>query len=111
MPSPHPDNDLIDENDLIAQDITFENDKITNISERNADVIEHEEDVCDEDCGGSKIGIGFSGDSSTTVNWFAWNCDKTNKTFIRDECNNLTRTGDCLKPNLNIRDDCQRHVP
>ncbi|KAJ0899021.1 putative transcription factor interactor and regulator CCHC(Zn) family [Helianthus annuus] len=38
---------------------------------------------------GSKIGIGYSGDSYSTVNWFAWNCDKRN----------------------NIRDDCKGHVP
>uniref|UniRef100_A0A251SJA1 Putative alpha-ketoglutarate-dependent dioxygenase AlkB-like protein n=1 Tax=Helianthus annuus TaxID=4232 RepID=A0A251SJA1_HELAN len=49
------------------------------------DVIEHEEDVCDKDCGGTKIRIGYSGDSYITVNWFARNCDKSNKTLIRDE--------------------------
>ncbi|KAJ0490425.1 putative transcription factor interactor and regulator CCHC(Zn) family [Helianthus annuus] len=87
MPTPHPDNDLIDKNDLIAQNINCENDKISNVSESSEEVIEREEDVCDEDCGGTKIGIGYSGDSYSTVNWFAWNCDKANKTAIRDDCN------------------------
>ncbi|KAJ0435340.1 putative transcription factor interactor and regulator CCHC(Zn) family [Helianthus annuus] len=81
MPTPHPDNDLIDKNDLIAQNINCENDKISNVSESSEEVIEREEDVCDEDCGGTKIGIGYSGDSYTTVNWFAWNCEKSNKTL------------------------------
>ncbi|KAJ0494698.1 putative transcription factor interactor and regulator CCHC(Zn) family [Helianthus annuus] len=50
-------------------------------------VIEREKDGCDDDCGGSKIGIGYSGDSYSTVNWFTWNCNKENKTSIRDNCN------------------------
>ncbi|KAJ0482663.1 putative transcription factor interactor and regulator CCHC(Zn) family [Helianthus annuus] len=45
-----------------------------------AKTIEREKDGCDDDCGGTKIGIGYSGDSYSTVNWFAWNCDKANKT-------------------------------
>ncbi|XP_022014002.1 uncharacterized protein LOC110913484 [Helianthus annuus] len=81
MPTPHPDNDLIDKNDLIAQNINCENDKISNVSESSEEAIEREEDVCDEDCGGTKIGIGYSGDSYTTVNCFAWNCEKSNKTL------------------------------
>ncbi|KAJ0521841.1 putative transcription factor interactor and regulator CCHC(Zn) family [Helianthus annuus] len=87
MPSPHPNNDLIDENDLIAPNVSCENEKVTNLSESNADMIERKEDGCDENCGGSNIGIGYSGDSYSTVNWFAWNCDKANKTSIRDDCN------------------------
>ncbi|MFS8002887.1 hypothetical protein Hanom_Chr13g01207351 [Helianthus anomalus] len=35
-PTPHPDNDLIDEKDLIAQINSFENETTTNISESNA---------------------------------------------------------------------------
>ncbi|XP_022032288.1 uncharacterized protein LOC110933368 [Helianthus annuus] len=81
MPTPYPDNDLIDKNNLIAQNINCENDKISNISESSEEAIEREEDVCDEDCGGTKIGIGYLGDSYTTVNWFAWNCEKSNKTL------------------------------
>ncbi|KAF5769325.1 hypothetical protein HanXRQr2_Chr14g0646921 [Helianthus annuus] len=69
MLTPHPDNDLIDKDDLITQNVSCKNDKITNVSESNADVIEHEEDVCDKDCGGTKIRIGYSGDSYITVNW------------------------------------------
>ncbi|XP_022015094.1 uncharacterized protein LOC110914615 [Helianthus annuus] len=60
MPTPHPDNDLIDENDLIAQNVSCKNEKVTNLSESNADMIEREEDGCDED---------------------------SNKTSIRDDCN------------------------
>ncbi|XP_022040500.1 uncharacterized protein LOC110943051 [Helianthus annuus] len=57
------------------------------------DVTEREEDGCDDDCGGTKIGIGYSGDSYSTVNWFAWNYDKANKTSIRDDCNgNLSKS-------------------
>ncbi|XP_021980332.1 suppressor protein SRP40-like [Helianthus annuus] len=87
MPSPHPDNDLIDENDLVTKDVSWENEEVTNLSDNNADVIENEEDGCDDDCSGSKIGIGYSGDSYSTVNWFSWNCDIPNKTSIRDDCN------------------------
>ncbi|MFS7947571.1 hypothetical protein Hanom_Chr06g00549831 [Helianthus anomalus] len=78
MPSPHPNNDLIDENDLIAQNVSCENEKVSNISESNANAFERKEDVYDEDddCEGTKIGIGYSGDSYYIVSWFVWICDK-----------------------------------
>ncbi|MFS7904103.1 hypothetical protein Hanom_Chr01g00032051 [Helianthus anomalus] len=82
MPTPHPDNDLVDKNDLIAQNINCENDKIINVYESNANVIEHEEDMCDKDCGGSEVGIRYSGDSYTIVKWFAWYCDKTKRLLL-----------------------------
>ncbi|XP_022019202.1 uncharacterized protein LOC110919236 [Helianthus annuus] len=37
MPSPHPDNDLIDENDLVAEDVSCESEGVTNLSDNNAD--------------------------------------------------------------------------
>ncbi|XP_022032531.1 uncharacterized protein LOC110933626 [Helianthus annuus] len=104
MPSPHPDNDLINENDLIAQNVSCENEEVTNLSDNNADVIERDEDGCDDECGGSKIGIGYSGDSYSTVNWFAWNCNKENNTSFQNDCNGHV-------PKFNIRDDRNGRVP
>ncbi|KAJ0716479.1 putative transcription factor interactor and regulator CCHC(Zn) family [Helianthus annuus] len=73
MPNPHPDNDLIDEKAPFDQNDSFKNEITANIPKSNADPLVCKEDVCDEDgdCGGSKIGIGYSGDSYSTVNWFA----------------------------------------
>ncbi|MFS8003881.1 hypothetical protein Hanom_Chr13g01219061 [Helianthus anomalus] len=69
-PTPHPGNDLIDEKAPIAQNNTFKNKTTANISESNANSFVCKEDVCDEDedCGGSKIGIVYSGDNYSTVN-------------------------------------------
>ncbi|MFS7942803.1 hypothetical protein Hanom_Chr06g00492811 [Helianthus anomalus] len=60
MPSPHPDNDLIEEKDLIAQNTSFENETATNISESNAYVF-----VCKKMCAMrtmTAVAQGYSGD-------------------------------------------------
>ncbi|MFS7994177.1 putative RNA-directed DNA polymerase [Helianthus anomalus] len=112
MPTPHPENDLINEKASVEQDEFYENETTANCSKSNADSIECKEDVCDDDgdCGGSKIGIGYSGDSYSTVNWFVWNCSKNN---VKDECNSLNRLDDCngLVPKIKSVDDCKGHVP
>ncbi|MFS7961913.1 putative transcription factor interactor and regulator CCHC(Zn) family [Helianthus anomalus] len=113
MPTPHPENDLINEKASVEQNEFYENETTANCSKSNADPIECKEDVCDEDgdCGRSKIGIGYSGDSYSTVNWFVWNCSKKNN--IKDECNNLSRMDDCngQVPKFKSLDDCKGHVP
>ncbi|KAF5814675.1 putative transcription factor interactor and regulator CCHC(Zn) family [Helianthus annuus] len=78
MPTPHPENDLINEKASVEQNEFYENETTANCSKSNADPIVCKEDVCNEDgdCGGSKIGIGYSGDSYSTINWFAWNCSR-----------------------------------
>ncbi|KAM0072610.1 putative transcription factor interactor and regulator CCHC(Zn) family [Helianthus debilis subsp. tardiflorus] len=104
MPTPHPENELLNEKSSIEQNEFSENETTTNYSKSNADSIECKEDVCDDDgdCGGSKIGIGYSGDSYSLVNWFAWNCSKKNN--IRDDC--IGRV-----PKFKSLDDCKGHVP
>ncbi|XP_035838154.1 uncharacterized protein LOC118485802 [Helianthus annuus] len=64
MPTPHPENDLFNEKASVEQNDFCENETNANCSKSNADPIVCKEDVCDEDgdCGGSKIGIGYSGD-------------------------------------------------
>ncbi|XP_035841388.1 clumping factor B-like [Helianthus annuus] len=64
MPTPHPENDLKNEKAFVEQNDFCENETTANCSKSNADPIVCKEDVCDEDgdCGGSKIGIGYSGD-------------------------------------------------
>ncbi|XP_021979799.1 uncharacterized protein LOC110875915 [Helianthus annuus] len=59
MPTPHPENDLIDEKASVEQNDFCESETTANFSKSNADPIVCKEDVCDEDgdCGGSNIGI------------------------------------------------------
>ncbi|KAJ0588081.1 hypothetical protein HanIR_Chr04g0170481 [Helianthus annuus] len=104
MPSPHPDNDLIDENDLVVENVSCVNEEVTNLSDNSADVIKRDEDGCDDECGGLKIGIGYSGDNYSAVNWFAWNCNKENNTSFQNDCNGHV-------PKFNIRDDRNGRVP
>ncbi|KAJ0604369.1 putative transcription factor interactor and regulator CCHC(Zn) family [Helianthus annuus] len=112
MPTPHPENDLINEKASVEQNEFYENETTANCSKSNADSIECKEDVCDDDgdCGGLKIGIGYSGDSYSTVNWFVWNCSKNN---VKDECNSLSRMDNCngQAPKTKSVDDCKGHVP
>ncbi|XP_022004041.1 serine-aspartate repeat-containing protein C-like [Helianthus annuus] len=113
MPTPHPENDLIDKKASVEQNESCGNETTANFSKSNADPIVCKEDVCNEDgdCGGSKIGIGYSGDSYSAINWFAWNCSRRNN--LKEECNDLSRMDDCngRVPKFKSSDNCKGHVP
>ncbi|MFS7986559.1 hypothetical protein Hanom_Chr11g01011751 [Helianthus anomalus] len=58
MPTPHPDNVLIDKNDLIVEKDVAKVRPITNHDKRNADLIVLVEEVEEDGCGGKTLGLG-----------------------------------------------------